>query len=273
MKIGRIVLLVSVIAFVNSCKVQYSKDLSLRIEYLQEENCNYFCNTAQLYVKNNTSDKIYFPAIGIPLRNRKGVYINYDKYLYKLKRYEDKARIEGITFDGKQFNQHYIDFSSSNSPKGFFEDIKKKELKKHYQYNNIDNANDYLKKEIEDWIKLKYESIQFIFLEPNEECMIDVAIIDPIFKEKKTLKLSLLYDPCQINEKRWFNPIYADSISLYHGYLEEIAGYKLYSGLTKSNTLIIKKGSLVKEKPANSGGLDRMKFLNKLALSTRRPRK
>lgn len=238
------------------CRVKYSSKIATWIEYEKKESCKYLCHTAKLYLKNNTGNKYYIPVMGIAVTNRLGCCLVNTPYNIRYVNYENMA-IEKGAIKEKSCSCKYIGkiySKNSNLPNNFLKEAKSKELKRFCKKNGFDSTDIEVIKDNSSWVETQYNT-RIFFLEPYEECYVLVKYLDLYLKDGKTIKLNSGIDIRKAKKENWSKIHYSgDTVIQYcHDYLPEIAGYKLFKGKIKSNTLIIKDGKVIKNIPRNTG--------------------
>lgn len=261
-----IAILVASIIF-KACSVKYSSNISTWIEYESKDSCSYFCQTAKLYIKNNTSNRYYIPAFLIQTKDKLGFYLEKTPYINRFAKYKNKALKSNASIIRDCSCKYYGTISGgdeSNFPPNFIKDAKTKELIRFCNINNFDKNNKKAKTLNDSWVESYYRGYIY-FIEPHEKCYVEVKYLDLIIKENRTIVLNTGLNAKETKHGKWLSgkeqnkKEKKNKIKYYYSYLPEIAGYKLFKGTIKTNTLVIKNGEVIKNKPRNKGRLKNVK--------------
>lgn len=208
------------------CKTQYSNDLSSRVELEQQRKGSYVSNIAKLYIKNNTSRKLYLPAFQLDVTNRLGKEIEY--YNSRYDEYLKDAAFNGIFVKNICTCKHYGSLynSLSNLPPDFLEEAELQELIRFSKHNNIDSSDMKVIKYNASWVDTKY-STHLFFLEPYEDCLVQTLFIDHLPNKQRSRLFYGGIDFTKNKYEKWWRMELRDNkaIEYCHNFLEEIAGY------------------------------------------------
>jgi hypothetical protein len=222
--------------------------ITATIKYKKIDSCDYYCYIAELYLKNNTPDSIYLWSKIMSMKNIYNRSIK-KKYLKKMEIYD-----YCIVPKNHEKKSHF-ESTCRIPPKNFLEEAEKRELFLFCEHNNL-SLNDSIairKNAFNTEFKYKYP---LFFLEPYEECLVNVYYLD-VFVNKK-IKLSYSFDWKKSDSLEWEDAsnIYKKSkrpvgkMAEYNNtYFDKIAGYKLFNGTIRSNILIVKRGKILKDIP------------------------
>ncbi len=242
--------LLSIILF-SGCKIFYSNDITVTAEYnYKGDTCKVFCHQIDLYVKNNTGKKIYIKGLKGIINNK--LYTWYKRPSFRKSSFSYWRAHYETKHDCPKCTCKYSDSNTPQpSPPGFIEKAEKREMEIYRSINDFSCHDSIIIHENKIEVNSKYNE-STIFLLPNEECLIDCSYIDPYISLNKKYRIYYLIGKRNRRKKDYYkfkDRMHNRTIKIWSGYLKEIAGYKFFEGKAKSNTLVIKNGKVIKNKP------------------------
>lgn len=239
--------------FLSGCKSFYTNDISVTAKYnYWGDTCKTYCHQIKIFIKNNTKEKIYIKGDKQIVNNR--LYTWFKKPLLG-KLYYGYMRSFGMSS-----NRDSIIYTckcggwrtQKEPPPGFIEEAEKRELEIYRSINDFNCHDSIVKKDNKIWVDAKYNEL-IIFLSPNEECIIGCDYLDYFINPDEKYKIYYLIGKRNRGKNDYYkfkDRMNNRTMKRWGGYLKEIAGYKFFEGKAKSNTLVIKKGEVIKNKPA-----------------------
>lgn len=246
-----IFILISISLFAG-CKSFYTNDITVTATYnYHGDSCKAYCHQIKLYIKNNTNEKIYIKGYKRIINNRLYTWLKRSKFRKYSQAYM-RAYGVGSNRDSIKCTCAYSEWRDKKQPPpGFIKEAEKRELEIYRSINEFACHDSLIIDDNKSWVDFKYnESI--IFLLPNEECFFCCSYLDYFISLNKKYRIYYLIGKRNRGENNYLKlneRMKNRKTKIWLGYLKEIAGYKFFEGKAKSNTLVIKNGKVIKNKP------------------------